>query len=283
MKNKIISVLFALALLFTLTVPAFAAQNIEDVFSGDLFSLEQGSYYFIDDADLVYSEENEAEIEKYLSEISSKHNFDVVIVTVSTLDGKSPMAYADDYFDYNGYGQGENRDGCLLLVSMEDRDWWISTSGYGIEALTDAGISYIGGELTPFLSSGDYYNAFVRFGSLTDEFISQADSGSPFDIGTLPKPEKKFDIKYLITGLIAGFIIALIVTNRLKSKLKTVSQKSAATDYLVPGSFVLTQKYDTFINENVTRVKIDKEKSSGGSSTHTSSSGSTHGGGGGKF
>ena len=52
---------------------------------------------------------------------------DLVVVTANTLGGKSPMEYADDYYDYNGYTD----DGALLLVSMEDRDWWISTKGSG--------------------------------------------------------------------------------------------------------------------------------------------------------
>ena len=29
-------------------------------------------------------------------------------------DGKTAQAYADDYYDYNGYGYGENDDGILL-------------------------------------------------------------------------------------------------------------------------------------------------------------------------
>ena len=41
--------------------------------------------------------------------------------------GKTAEAYADDYYDYNGYGYGENDDGLLLLVSMGEREWAITT------------------------------------------------------------------------------------------------------------------------------------------------------------
>ena len=29
------------------------------------------------------------------------------------------MDYADDYYDYNGYGLGDNKSGLLLLIDMD--------------------------------------------------------------------------------------------------------------------------------------------------------------------
>ena len=94
----------------------------------------EGNAFFVDDANLLEDTE-EAELEQILEEISMRQNCDVVIVTVDSLDGKSAMEYADDYFDYNGYGYGAEKDGILFLIAMEDRDWWISTHGsYGISS-----------------------------------------------------------------------------------------------------------------------------------------------------
>ena len=92
----------------------------------------------VDDAKLLTSYEK-TELLSYLNEISEKHGMDIVIVTVNSLGGKSPRAFADEYYDHNGYRE----DGVLLLVAMNSRDYWISTSGYGITAFTDAGIDYI--------------------------------------------------------------------------------------------------------------------------------------------
>ena len=92
----------------------------------------------VDMADLL-SDSEESSLLFKLDEISERQQFDVVVVTVGSLDGKTPTAYADDFYDYNGYGFGAEYDGVLLLVSMEERDWRISTCGYGITALTDAG------------------------------------------------------------------------------------------------------------------------------------------------
>ena len=61
-----------------------------------------------------------------------RQSCDVIVVTVASLDGKTAESYADDYFDFNGYGLGQDRDGILLLLSMEDRDWAISTHGFAL-------------------------------------------------------------------------------------------------------------------------------------------------------
>jgi len=70
----------------------------------------------IDGADLLTDSE-EAKLLERLDEISEKYQTDVVIVTNYSLEGKTSTAYADDFFDYNGYGFGENADG--ILCSLE--------------------------------------------------------------------------------------------------------------------------------------------------------------------
>ena len=106
-----------------------------------------------DQADLL-TPSAESRVLAVLDEISDRQQLDVVVVTTATLDGKTPMAYADDFYDENGYGFGSGRDGVLLLVSMEDRDWWITTSGYGITVFTDAGMDYMSEQFLPALGEG---------------------------------------------------------------------------------------------------------------------------------
>lgn len=268
MKKKLITALITLTVLLALIIPSLAAND---------------SYYMIDKADLL-TDEYEQETEAFLKEISERQKFDVVIVTVDTLDGKTPEAYADDYFDYNGYGQGETHDGCLLLVSMEDRNWHISTTGYGITALTDAGLEYISDSFLSFLSDGDYYTAFTVFGEKVDEFVTQARTDTPYDVGTLPKAPREFKAIMLLVGLGTGALIALLVVSIQTSKLKSVAFKNEANEYLVDGSFVLTGSGDRYIRSDVVKTARPQESSgSGGSSTHTGSSGTTHGGAGGSF
>lgn len=231
--------------------------------------------HMVDDAGLLTSTEK-ASLEQTLSEISNRHNVDVVVVTVDSTNGKSPMEFADDYYDYGGY----RPDGILLLVSMEENDWWVSTTGYGIIAVTDAGLAYMSDRFVPYLSDGEYAQSFGEFANLCDSFLTQAKTGDPYDSHNLPKEPFGF-FTSLVIALIAGLVAALIVTGKLKAQLKTVSLKAKADDYVKQGSLQLTHSQDLFLCSHLDRR--EKPKSSSGSSTHVSSSGTTHGGGGGKF
>jgi uncharacterized protein len=241
----------------------------------------------VDEAGLLNDSEK-AQIQAELIELSNKHRADIVIVTVQSIGDVTPMEYADDYFDYNGYGRGPNHDGLLLLISMEERDWWISTTGSAIRAFTDAGIAFIGDEMIAAgLSSGDYASAFSEFARWVDLFYNKAAKGEPFDLGRMPKTVIDL-LLWTICGLVVGFLLALAVTTILKGKLKTVRIKEQASDYIRPGSMQVASATEEFLHRNVVAVPRAQASSSGGSggggsSIHIGSSGSSHGGGGGKF
>ncbi len=234
----------------------------------------------VDNAGLL-SAEDAAALSAKLDEISTRQQFEVAVVTVNSTEGKTPQAYADDFYDYNGYGYGENDDGCLLLVSMEERDWYITAYGFGSTAITDAGREYMSEQFLPYLSDGDYAEAFSEFADLCDDYVRQAKTGEPYDIGNMPNPigVGTVIIISVIFGLLAAFIPVLI----MKAKLKSVHFQSTADNYIRDNSLNITTSHDTFLYSNVARTERPTQNSSGGSSGHTSSSGRTHTGGGGKF
>ena len=257
--KKLITMLLVLLITLSFAVPAFA----------------EAMPRLVDQADLL-TDAQEASLLSKLDSISNRQGMDVVVVTADTLDGKSPMAYADDFYDYNGYAE----DGILLLVSMEDSDWWISTAGYGITAFTDAGIEYLGDRFVPSLSDGDYAGAFETYANHCDEFITQAKTGDPYDTHNLPKEPFDFLLN-LAVSFVIGLVIAAIATAVMKGKLKSVHAQAGASGYVKTGSMNVTHRQDLFLYRDVNRTA--KPKDSSGSSTHTSSSGRSHGGGGGKF
>jgi len=240
-----------------------------------------------DDGDLL-SPDEEQRLLTQLDEISRRQSFDVVVVTAAGIpEGYSVREYADNFFDYNGFGQGANRDGCLLLISMEERDWYISTRGYGITALTDAGIQYIGEKMIDEgLSDGDYLSAFQTYARLCDDFVTKAREGHPYDVGNMPKEKIPWGLVTLV-AVALGCGMAFIPVTAMKAQMKPVKSQRDAGDYVQRGSLTLTRNRDVFLYRNVTRTAIPKDDSShgggGGSSVHTSSSGASHGGGGGKF
>lgn len=232
-----------------------------------------------DDADLLTSAE-EAALEAKLAEISARQGVDIVIVAVESTGSGNTRDFADDWFDYNDY----RKDGILLLVSLAYSDWYVSTTGYGITAVTDAGLDYMSDRFVPYMSDGDFATAFDTFAELCDSFITQAKTGDPYDIDNMPK--EPFSAGFnLVVAIVIGFVVALIATGVMKGKLKSVRQQVRADNYVTPDSLQLTHSRDLFLYSHVTKTERVQSSSSsrGGSSTHRSSSGRSHGGGGGKF
>lgn len=268
--KKRITKLFLAAICLILTVSVFSVSAADRSFLVDNAGLLSGS--------------EQAELNNSLSEISDHQSCDVVIVTVQSLEGKTAQAYADDYYDQNGYGKGDGRDGILFLLSMEARDWAISTCGYGITAFTDAGQRYIIEEIKPDLSNGDYNAAFTGFADQCDDFLTQAHTAEPYDGENMPV-EKVDPLFMLLICFVIGLIVALIVTGVMKSQLKSVAVRNEAADYMRKGSLNVTGSRELFLYSHVDRTEKpkDDDNSSTGSSTHTSSSGTEHGGSSGKF
>ena len=177
--HSLFAALAALILAAALAVPAFAVE-------GGFADL----YYRMNDSADVLTAEEDSELEDALEELSLRQSFDVTIATVESLESvgyDSMEAYADDLYDYCQFGYGPDMDGVLLLVSVGDRKWHISTCGYGITAFTDAGIQYLGEQMKPFMAEGDYAAAFRTFVQWSDTYIDAARAGRPYDVKTLPR------------------------------------------------------------------------------------------------
>lgn len=232
-------------------------------------SAEAKPLRLVDEADLL-SESDEAKILSRLDELSEKYKYDIVIVTQKSIGNKSEVAFADDYYDNNGYGFGEDFTGLLLLITFDEYGgiWYISTCGEAISAFSDSTIDSIGSEMSSDLASDDFYSAFNIFLDECDYYINGYVNGFPFNAS-----------KNLIISLVVGFVIAFLVVSSMKSKLKSVELQRDATTYVKQGSMQITQSRDFYLYRTVTRTAKPKNNSS----THTSSSGRSHGGGGGRF
>ena len=240
--------------------------------------------YVVDNADLLTQTE-ENELSEKLQDISDELQFDVVVVTTNSIGSKTATEYADDYFDYNGYGRGSNNDGALFLVDMGDRKWAISTSGYGIEAIVDSALDDMEEEIVPYLKSGDYDGAFNEFADLTYDIVNDAKNGKSYSNSTTSTTKNHKNIgTNLIVAFSIGAGISLISILVYRSKLKPVKFQKEAKEYIVPGSFNLRRSDDVFLYFNITKVPIPKNNDSDDSgSFHSSSSGSSHGGSSGSF
>lgn len=265
-------------LLLTAAFPASAQRDEISSIQGRQFTR------VIDEANIL-NDTQEEKLCTMLDGISERQQCDVVVVTVNSLKGKTAEAYADDFYDENGYGQGSGDDGIMLLISMEYRDWAITTHGYGITAFTDTGIEYIVERLKPYLSDGDYADAFICFAEVCEQYLTQARTGKPYDTENLPKAPFNF-LLYIPLALIIGLILAFIILSVLKGRLKSVRRQATASDYVRKGSLNITESTDIFLYSKLSkrpRPQNDNFSGGSGSRTHTSSSGRSHGGSSGKF
>lgn len=236
---------------------------------------------------------NIQELQTQVESTISRTNLDVVVVLIDNANGKSSMEYADDYYDNNGFGIGADHSGLLLLIDLDNKELWISTTGEAINIFTDVRIQSILDDVYEGASQKDYYKASTAFLSNVEYYVQQGVPENQYQEDedgnrTYYNEEKltyaqklgrtvKNPIIYIV-ALVVGLVSLLIAGANSKGKV-TVNEAT----YEGQGSFSLRNQQDTFVRKTVSTVR--KQSSSGGSggggsSTHTSSSGRSHGGGG---
>jgi len=162
-RIKRVSVLILSVVILAFFVPSLAAAQLS---AGDRLKPR-----LVDKAQLL-SQKGRGELLAQLDRISIKHQMDIVIWTVDDLGGKSPKQFADDAYDNNGYGMGSKRDGILLLLSMNGRDWWLSTCGNAKKIFTTARINSIMDDVLPLLKRDEFLLAFTLFADKADDMIA---------------------------------------------------------------------------------------------------------------
>ncbi len=247
--NKVFSAILAAVMCIAFSASNVCAENADKV---------------VDNA-CILSDSEEQKLEEKMLGIVDKYGYDIAVVTIESTDGKSMMAYADDYYDYNYYGE----DGLMLLYNNSTNEAYITTDGKGIRAFTDNGIQNVGKEVRPYLNSDDYYKAFDSFADVAEKYISYYETNGKAYV------KKNYAVIFFIS-LGIGLLFAAIICLVLKSQLKTAVLQTNAKAYVRAGSRNVTYARDIYLYQKVSRRKIE---SNNGSSTHTSSSGDTHGGG----
>lgn len=287
-SKNVISLLIAITLIFALSVMAFAADNS-----------------VVDSAGL-FTEAQKTELEAKVDETISLTGVDMVIVTTDSTGGKTSEAYSDDYFDYNGYGIGEERNGMLFLINMQAREMHISLRGSETNFFSDWDIENALDIIQPYASSGEYAEAAETFLEYVQSTYNSVNNyggsygyGSEFGMG----PEQNQDYEMVpdfnaeteseapnpllvaaiavIVGLGAGGIVCFLVRSKYKMKLGGYKYP-----YLQKSSLRTRVKTDTLIDKHITQQRIrdnnDRNNHRGsfgggsGGTMHSSSSGASH-------
>ena len=275
-NKKSLSALLAILLLcltsIALAVPRQAApppkaQTQEQIIGADRV---------VDEADILTDSE-EATLDTKLAAIEQSHKVRILIGTMKSTDGIVLGKIANNIVDEIS---GDADSGTIvLLLSMKERDWYISTDNKMRVRITDTkGVEYLSGEFLPELKENKYAAAFTTFAATTDEMLTYYEKeGEPYD------PANAFNLMALGIALACALILGGTIYYMLYEYESNVTFAAEADAYLNHDSFRLTQNEDNFLYTTVTRQTKEKKESPSGSNVSTSSSDSSHGGGGGKF
>lgn len=287
MKKYIInsfSCLLTAILVLTMSLTGFAAtEKTADKSSTTSNSSSKQNVYNLDNS---LTAKELADAEALIDELCTTTGFNCAVVITKDIDGKTPMEFADDYYDKLF---GKNTDGILLLLNNDTLKDWISTSGTAIRYYTDSRIQKMIDSITPNLQNNNYYKAIEAFHNKAKSFYSQ---GIPSDqhnvdedgnVDYYDSTDKGFSLALLFPSLPIGIVAAVIVVISVKCSYKN-KKKPTASQYLPKENVDFYANNDKFIREYTTSHQVSSSDSSGGghggSSTHTSSSGGSHGGGG---
>ena len=215
--------------------------------------------FLYDDADLLTDTEEETLVAQ-LEKISHTYNTQLVIAALPSLGGSDIDDYVEYLYDSMGFGYGETKEGVLLLICMNPREYRIMSNGYAGVAIGPDQVDTLCDFMDMYLPNGYYVAAFNSFVDQCGEMLAYYEAGSPFQVG-----------KNLAISLVIGLVVGLIVVFILKGKLKSVRKQHSAHVYVKQGSMHLSLQHDIFLYRNVTRTERQKREESTSSSSFSSS------------
>ena len=217
-----------------------------------------------DEAGLLASGQR-AELEEQARRIEQEDGFGVYLVFVEDYrayyDGSVSSAAAQLFSDCN-LGVGEQKDGIVLLLSMESRDYALAAHGdKGPYAFDDTGCSYLAEFFLDDFSEDRWYDGSVDFLAWTERYLDAANKGTPYTAGNPPKdfPELITEAAFAL-GVPIAVAIALTyaVMVYLMRKMRSVEPAIEARRYAV-GSVDITAQADEFVRTAVFREPIERK------------------------
>lgn len=236
--------------------------SVSDYFLGDGGADTQTGestimHYMLDYADLLSFDEWRA-LENRAKTLSAEHGCGIYAVTVDnyTSYGDDIESVTHDIYEQLELGEGEERNGIILLLSGEDRDFAVFTYGAGAESAFDEyGLAQLEESFLDNFAEDDWNGGFSDYIEECGSYLALAESGTPV---------RKSPWGSVCIGVGGGMLISLVVCLILKGKMHSVSRKAEANEYVSTAGLRLTERQEMYTHTTETRTKI-KSQSSGGS------------------
>lgn len=221
------------------------------VFAGDLS-------FVTDEADLL-TQEQILTLENMAQAASEQYSVDIYIITLDDYrDYGTGDVFEVSYQIYHQYnlGYGAQRNGILLLLSMQERDYSLFVYGPEAEtAFSDYALEKLEERFLDDLAFDEWYDGLYDYAETCAEFLDSAANGSPV---------RKNMLQYVPVVILVSLVIAFIVCSILKGKMKSVFKQVDADTYTTGNGLTLTGCRDLYTHTTTRRTKVSS--SSGGSS-----------------
>ncbi len=224
-----------------------------------------------DYADLLTSEE-EAELNQEAQRLTGQYDCGIYILTIEDYNELSTgvTRAAEEFYSSMALGVGAERNGTLLMLSMAERDYAIVSYGdKAHETFTDYGKEWMADQFLDAFGYDDWYGGFLDYLSAAEEMLTMESNGTPLDVDTDPSIEQERNTINTISLFVIPLIITAGVMVYLCSKMRSARLGSEASEYIVPGSEHMHERYDIYTHTTVTRHKIPKNDGGGGTSINS--------------
>lgn len=239
--------------------------------SGGDYVLPQGKWSHVFDTAGLLTETEQKNLEAAARELLSKHDFGVYLVTVDDFRDYSTnnvFHAAVNIYNANNFGVGAEKNGLLLLLSMEDRDLNLMTNGsFGEYAFNDAGREAMTEFFLDDFGEDDWYAGFQEYLTWADRYLEKAEEGNPYSAENEPWDPFARNFSIILLVLIIAFVPLLpawIFQSILVKRMKSVEKGTEASAY-VSRNLKLTKQSDRYTRTTKTkRYNPPEEKSDSG-------------------
>lgn len=269
-KGLALSLVLAMAMLAPTT--AFASETDES-WMQDSARLSG----FTDGVGLLTNEENDA-LNEQAQAIEEAYNFGVYILILEDyslfFDYDNPPDAAMALYKNYSLGVGDGKDGLLLMLSMDERDYALVAYGdTGTYAFNDEGRALMAEFFLDDFAEDNWYAGFEDFLAWCPAYLDAAAAGEPYSYDNDPMASSTTDDDdplftlaiYILAIILIPLIIMLVVIKGMDSKMKSVAAATEASRY-VTGSLHLTQRQDMFSH---TTEEVTKKANSNSTSSHS--------------
>ena len=222
--------------------------------------------YITDDAGILADSEI-VSLEKTAQSIAQRYGVGIYIVTVDDsyrIDGRGTYEAAYTFYHNHSLGVGAERNGAILLLSMNDRAFDYFYHGEkSVYAFNEYAQEQIEDVFLDNFRENDWYGGFSDYLTACGEYLALAAEG---------RPVRRSPVPAIVISCAAAVLVAFLVCAVLKRKMKSVYVQARADGY-VSGTLRLSRQTDRFTHRTETRRHIEPPKPSGGGGSVSHSGG----------